>query len=177
MLPTQYKWLSKEGAPQILVQALGLYGVTEIPGPKSNSVILAWAKAAGKWISSFYTNDDIPWCGLFMAEVCRRAGLPVVSEPLRALSWATWGNRQDVAMLGDVLVFQRPGGGHVGIYVGEDDTAYYVLGGNQANQVNITRIGKDRIVAIRRTAWKVSQPKNVRVVRLNLGGSLSQNEA
>lgn len=180
-IPAQYAWLTREGAPQLLVQALGLYGVTEIPGPKSNPTILSWAKNLGSWFPSFYKDDDIPWCGLFMAEVCRRAGLPVVKEPLRALAWAQWGTPQSVAMLGDILVFQREGGGHVGIYVAEDDTCYYVLGGNQGNQVNITRILKSRIVAIRRTAWKVAQPRNVRQVKVTVDwtgyAKVSENEA
>lgn len=182
MLPAAYQWLGKEGAPQILVQALGLYGVKEIPGPKSNPTILGWAKRLGGWIASWYKDDDIPWCGLFMAEVCRLAGLPVVSEPLKALAWASWGTPQSAPMLGDVLVFQREGGGHVGIYVGEDDAYLHVLGGNQGNAVSITRISKLRLVAIRRTAWKVAQPKNVRPVVLRSDGmgawpTVSKNEA
>lgn len=37
------------------------------------------------------------------------------------------------------------GGGHVGLYVGETDTAYRVLGGNQSNMVNETWIAKNRL--------------------------------
>jgi cell wall-associated NlpC family hydrolase len=37
-------------------------------------------------------------------------------------------------MLGDVLVFRRGGGGHVALYVGEDEEAFHVLGGNQADR-------------------------------------------
>ena len=36
-------------------------------------------------------------------------------------------------MLGDILTFKRNGGGHVGLYVGEDKDCYHVLGGNQGN--------------------------------------------
>jgi hypothetical protein len=41
-----------------------------------------------------------------------------------------------------VLVFERPGGGHVGYYFGEDATAYHVLGGNQGDAVTIARIAR-----------------------------------
>ena len=80
-------------------------------------------------------------------------------------------------MLGDVLTFKRDGGGHVGIYVGEDRTHYHVLGGNQSNQVNVMRIAKTRLHQARRTKWKIAQPANVRVVNLSSQGIISQNEA
>jgi hypothetical protein len=44
------------------------------------------------------------------------------------------------AALGDVLAFVRNGGGHVGLYVDEDASAYHVLGGNQSDRVSITRV-------------------------------------
>jgi hypothetical protein len=80
-------------------------------------------------------------------------------------------------MLGDVLVFTRHGGGgHVGFYVGEDETCYHVLGGNQSNMVNTTRILKSRCFGIRRCPWRVVQPTNVRVIQLAATGSISNNE-
>ncbi|HEY3495976.1 MAG TPA: hypothetical protein VGK73_14860, partial [Polyangiaceae bacterium] len=39
--------------------------------------------------------------------------------------------------------------GHVGFYVGEDATAYQILGGNQANSVCLTWLAKDRLLAAR----------------------------
>jgi cell wall-associated NlpC family hydrolase len=80
-------------------------------------------------------------------------------------------------MFGDVLTFRRNGGGHVGIYVGEDDVCYHVLGGNQSNMVNITRIEKKRCAGIRRTNWRIKQPSNVRVIKVNASGFISKNEA
>jgi len=63
------------------------------------------------------------------------------------------------------------------MYVGEDDEAYHVLGGNQSDQVMIKRIAKSRLLGVRRCPWRVNQPSNVRVVRLAAGGALSHNEA
>ena len=80
-------------------------------------------------------------------------------------------------MLGDVLVFARGKSGHVGIYVGEDASAFHVLGGNQSDRVMIKRIAKARLLGVRRCPWRINQPGNVRVVRLSGGGSLSTNEA
>ena len=74
-------------------------------------------------------------------------------------------------------VFKRDGGGHVGIYVGEDKTHYHIIGGNQGNEVSIMRIAKNRMHEARRTAWKIAQPYNVRVIKLESQGRISQNEA
>jgi uncharacterized protein (TIGR02594 family) len=170
-----YAWLKKETAPKILVEAVKHIGVKEIVGKQHNPTILSWAKALG--LEKVYTNDEIPWCGLFVAYCAHAAGLDVVKHPLWALNWNKYGNVAKVAMLGDVLTFTRNGGGHVGIYVGEDATHYHVLGGNQNNSVSVSRIAKDRLSQARRTAWKVAQPASVRVVHLEAKGVITTNEA
>ena len=170
-----YTWLKEEKSPKILVEAIKHIGTKEIVGKQHNKKILAWAEAIG--LKSVYTNDEIPWCGLFIAYCCHAQGLDVVKHPLWALNWNKFGNVAQVPMLGDVLTFTRNGGGHVGIYIGEDTTCYHVLGGNQNNQVNVMRIEKSRLSQARRTAWKIAQPSNVRVVKLQTKGEISQNEA
>jgi uncharacterized protein (TIGR02594 family) len=111
-----------------------------------------------------------------MAVVMQRAGRPVVDKPLWALNWNNFGVRVTNPMLGDVLTFTRNGGGHVGLYVGEDATAYHVLGGNQGNQVSVTRIAKSRLSQARRPEYN-SQPTNIRTIQLASNGALSTNEA
>ena len=170
-----YDYLKTVKSPQILVQAIKLIGTKEIVGTIHNETILSWAEELG--LQRIYTNDEIAWCGLFVGYCVHKAGLEVVKDPLWALNWNKFGTKQNTAMLGDVLTFKRKGGGHVGIYVGEDNTCYHVLGGNQSNMVCITRIEKARMSQIRRTAWKVAQPSNVAVVRLTNSGFVSQNEA
>ena len=78
--------------------------------------------------------------------------------------------------LGDVLVFSRNGGGHVGFYVGEDTTHYHVLGGNQSDSVNIARIAKNRLFGIRRAEYN-NKPKGVIKVILDADGAVSTNES
>jgi uncharacterized protein (TIGR02594 family) len=175
MLPQQYLWLLKEGAPKMIVQALSLYGTIEGPGNKNNPLILSWAKELG--VDDYYTEDEIPWCGLFMGVVAKRAGKQLPHELLRALSWAQFGTASDKPMLGDVLVFKREGGGHVTLYVGEDDTAFHCLGGNQSDSVCITRIAKARLFACRRPVYASGQPANVRSIYLTASGIISTNEA
>lgn len=170
-----YTWLKDEKSPKILVEAVKHIGTKEIVGKNHNKKILGWAEALG--LKSVYTNDEIPWCGLFIAYCCHAQGLDVVKHPLWALNWNKYGNVAQIPMLGDILTFTRNGGGHVGIYVGEDTTCYHVLGGNQNNQVNVVRIEKSRLSQARRTAWKIAQPSNVRVVKLETKGEISKNES
>jgi uncharacterized protein (TIGR02594 family) len=179
-LPKQYYWLILEPGPRLLTMALELYGTAEKPGPGNNPSILEWAKAAG--LGKVYREDSTAWCGLFMAYAALQAGFdPPKINPLGARNWLEFGVPQDVAMLGDVLVFwrERKTGfkGHVGIYVGEDDTRYYVLGGNQQDMVSIAPVAKNRLLGIRRCKWRIAQPANVRRVFLAKNGTLSTNEA
>lgn len=168
-LPKAYAWLSDEPGPKMLLEAVALYGTIEAPGKANNPTITNWAKECG---IGAYSTDAIPWCGLFMAVCAKRAGWARPSNPLWARDWATWGKpRTGPAMLGDVLVFVRDGGGHVAIYVGEDATHYHILGGNQSDRVSIVRRAKKPILAVRQAPWRVAQPPNVRRVMLSASGA------
>jgi uncharacterized protein (TIGR02594 family) len=175
MLPKQYAWLGKEAGPRILVEFVKIYGTVETPGPRSNPVLLAWAERTG--MAKVYRSDSIPWCGLGMGYVALQAGWEIPSNPLWARSWLTWGNPAKVPMLGDVLVFSRGKGGHVGVYVGEDATAFHVLGANQDDAVKVKRIAKSRLLGARRCPWRMSEPEQVRRIHLKATGGLSVNEA
>lgn len=163
--------------PRMVSQALALYDTKEVPGPKHNPRIMGWvSELALPGVTSVYTADEIPWCGLFIAVVARRAGKTPVRDPLWALNWGKFGTDAGQPMLGDVLTFVRPGGGHVGLYVGESQTSYHVLGGNQSNRVCFTEIEKRRLRAARRPLY-MNRPATVRPYVLNSSGSFSSNEA
>lgn len=174
-LPPRYAWLAREPGPRLLLEGLKLHGTAETPGPGNTRAIMAWARKVG--LARVYAADSIAWCGLFMAYVALQAGWDVPVNPLWARNWTGFGKPSKTPMLGDVLVFTRGNGGHVGIYVGEDATAYHVLGGNQADQVSIARIQKSRLIESRRCPWRVNQPANVRRVYLASTGALSTDEA
>jgi uncharacterized protein (TIGR02594 family) len=175
-LPPAYGWIDDlRPLPRMLDEARKLYGTFEVPGPGNNAVIIGWAKETG--LTKTFTADSIPWCGLFMAVVAKRAGRPVVEGPLWARNWAKFGIPADRPQLGDILVFRRAqGSGHVGLYVGEDYGAFHVLGGNQSDGVTITRIAKDRCIAIRRPAYRKT-PETAKSIQLAANGVLSTNEA
>lgn len=165
--------------PAWLAAARAKLGTREAAGPANNPTILGWAKRlGGKIVGMAYNADSVPWCGLFVATCVKEAGIEPPPIAVRAKSWATWGARLRPERLapGAVLVFEREGGGHVGFYVGEDATAYHVLGGNQGDAVSITRIAKNRLFASR---W----PRGVDVIggpvqmAARAGVPLSRNEA
>ena len=98
-LPPAYGWIDDlRPLPRILEEARKLYGTFEVPGPADNPAILGWAKETG--LSKVYNDDAIPWCGLFMAVVAKRAGKPVVEGPLWARNWTKFGKPADRAQLG-----------------------------------------------------------------------------
>lgn len=131
-------------------EAWRLIGVDEDAGTGSNAVILKWAED----LDLDYGDDEIPWCGLFVAH-CIGAQLPdepLPANPLGARSWGRFGDHV-TPQPGAVMVFWRESRqgfkGHVAFYAGEDDTHYHVLGGNQSNSVSVMRIGKDRFLDAR----------------------------
>lgn len=153
-------------------------GIDEIPGSKNNPTIMGWAKQLG--VSSVYTSDEVSWCGLFVGW-CVHSALPGERLPkniLGARQWLTFGAPCNPKP-GAVMVFWRGSKsgwqGHVGFYVGEDASAYHILGGNQSNTVNVTRVAKTRFLGAR---WPISVPSTgAGSVRLDATGSLSDNEA
>lgn len=180
-LPPAYEWLNAEPGPRILREFINVHGTAEVKGPRSNPTILAWAKSVG--LDRVYRDDSTAWCGLAMAYVAGQAGWDNAprGNALLARNWLYWGAPAPKAMLGDVLVFWRGNlngtKGHVGVYVGEDATAYHVLGGNQDDRVSIKRLEKGRLIEARRCPWRINQPSNVRVVQLASNGKYSTDEA
>lgn len=169
-LPKAYTWLANEPGPRILVEALKTYGVQEAKGSANNPTILWWAKSIG--LKNSYKNDSIPWCGLTVAYWCAQSGYPFSpnGNPLWARNWLNWEVESNEPMLGDILVFKRGSSGHVGIYVGETETDYLVLGGNQGDMVNIKPKAKKLLLGARRRKWVINQPASVRKIQISASG-------
>ena len=158
---TTFKPSAKEAAPISVelpwyAEAWRLVGVTEVGGKGNNQVILAWAKD----LSIPYSEDETPWCGLFVAH-CIGSQLseePLPDGPLGARNWQRFGNPV-TPQPGAVMVFWREKKqsfkGHVGFYAGEDKTHFHILGGNQSDKVCVTRVAKERFLAAR---WPSTVP-------------------
>jgi len=154
------------------------YGIKEIPGSRSNQTILNWAKQLTGWPRNYYKNDDIPWCGLFVAHCLLDNDIPVTIEnPLSAKAWNEYGVKIKPCF-GAIMVFSRNGGGHVGFYMSEDNSYYHILGGNQSNSVNVTKVAKSRFLGAR---WPkgydtlYQQNKEI-VIHKSFDGEISTNE-
>ena len=168
--------------PRHMQIAFSLIGTTEVFGKQHNPTILKWAKDLG--LGKVYANDELAWCGLFFAHVMKEAGRRVdlnTKDPYDYLRAAKYVNmngaeiidRKDAAF-GDVLIFQRPGGGHIGFYVSESENFYSVLGGNQSNSVNLTNIHKNRLTHCLRPTYISHRPQKFTAAVV---GKISENEA
>jgi uncharacterized protein (TIGR02594 family) len=124
---------------------------------RDRSWLMDWLKRDGRRLGDPSKN---PWCGDFV-ETCIRIALPdepllgaLGSNPYWARNWMLFG--QPVRpVTGAVLVFERGSGGHVGFAIGQDDTHFHVLGGNQSDAVTIARIDKSRLLGAR---WPATVP-------------------
>lgn len=167
--------------PVWIVEARRYLGLAEVAGARSNPTILGWAQRLGaKVVGMAFTNDDTPWCGLFVAAVISRA-LPSECLPavvVRAASWDAFGRHLNQTAFGCVVRFQRPGGGHVGFAIGRsaDGRLIRVLGGNQSNRVSETWIEKARLVECRWPSSINSPPIPLPIMDAK-GVTISRDEA
>jgi len=124
---------------------------------RDRSWLMDWLKRDGRSLGDPSKN---PWCGDFV-ETCIRVALPdelllgaLGTNPYWARNWLLFG-QETKPVTGAVLIFERVSGGHVGFAVGQDDTHFYVLGGNQSDAVTIARIAKSRLLGAR---WPTTRP-------------------
>ncbi|WP_444931648.1 TIGR02594 family protein [Microbulbifer sp. SSSA002] len=115
-------------------------GQSEVAGVKANPRILQYFSA-----SEFWGTDDSggknAWCGSFVAWVMKQHGYTPVKAAFRAKSWKAFGKSINAPIQGAIAIKSRKGGGHVGFVMGKDPTGkhLFILGGNQNNEVNITK--------------------------------------
>lgn len=131
-----------------IVEGKKVWGLHET---RNNAELKAWLRSDGKTLGD---PKALPWCGDY-TETAIKNSLPnepftgkLAKNPYWARNWLEFGVSTN-PVYGAIIVFSRGNGGHVGFVVGEDDTDYYVLGGNQADSVNIVRIAKNRFLGCR----------------------------
>ena len=137
-----------------IVEGKKVFGLHET---HDKSALTDWLRSDGQRLGDV---EKMPWCGDY-TETAIKKSLPdepfvgaVGKNPYWARNWLKFGKPVDPCY-GAVIVFSRGKGGHVGFVVGEDDTDYYVLGGNQGNAVSIVRISKDRFLGC---TWPLTYP-------------------
>jgi uncharacterized protein (TIGR02594 family) len=155
--------------PTWLTLARAELGVTESLGPNDSPWIRRmWGKAG--WLLGQ------PWCGGALAFWMQGAGISFPKAYYRAKAWLEWGITLAEPVVGCVGVFDRKGGGHVGIVTGRDASGHLlVIGGNQSDAIRISAFSTDRVLGYR---WPVERdiPYGALPV-LASSSQLSTNEA
>jgi len=175
-------YLADKSLPPHMELAYSLIGTKEIVGAKDSPVIMGWAEDLG--LKGIYENDEMAWCGVFFAWVMKESGSQVVLpgkdkyDYMRALKYLDMPNvikvKPEDICVGDILIFQRPEGGHIGFCDHVSPDSYGVVGGNQSNSVSITNIAKSRLKGALRLNYVDYTPFEI---VLNQSGKLSTNEA
>lgn len=130
-------------------------GEREIKGMAHNPVIVGFWKAARL---AGIKNDEVPWCAGFVGAMLESCNIRSArSDSSRA--YLKWGERIEAPEYGCVVVFRRPGGGHVGFCVGVDQIGrLLILGGNQHDRVGIDPFDRARALGFRRVPWPGARP-------------------
>jgi uncharacterized protein (TIGR02594 family) len=131
--------------PSWLSEARRDLGQRETLGPNDSPWIRRMLERLGaKWLLGQ------PWCGGAVAEWMQACAVDIPKHWYRARAWADWGQHLERPAHGCVVVFERQGGGHVGLVVGEDLSGrLLVLGGNQGDAVNVRAFPRARVLAYR----------------------------
>lgn len=127
-------------------------------------IIPPWVTEANRFIGLHEVRDakqldkalnldasEIPWCGAFTGMIIANVlpGETIPANPLWALNWKKFGVALTEPYFGAIAVFKRKAGGHVGFVVGHDAKYVHLLGGNQSNQVSVTKVSKTQLEAYR----------------------------
>lgn len=142
--------------PPWLRIAQGELHVHETAGPGNNPRIIQYdqrTKLRAK-------EDIIPWCAAFACWCLEEAGF-LSPESAAAKDFLSWGRAIERPVEGCIVVLTRPGGAHVGFYIGENAHVISILGGNQHDEVCIADFPLDHVLAYRMpplTAWSDSGP-------------------
>lgn len=164
----------KTPVPSWLAYGLTMQGLREIKGPKHNTTISGWLKKLKAW----WNDDETPWCGTFVAACMTAVGISIPKYWMRAKAWLDWGVPIGMPVVGAVVVFDRAGGGHVGIVVGRDQKGnLMVLGGNQGDMVKISPFPLSRNPRYRIPKGYAVPLEHYTLPLVTSDGKLSTNEA
>lgn len=134
---------------QLVILALKYIGVRAFPGSNHNPVVMSMFTKSG---NIEVVNDETPWCSAFLKAVTSDLNIKL-NVTLAARSWLNVGSKIERPSLGDIVILWRESPtswkGHVGIYISESEENVFLLGGNQANEVNVARFPKNQVLGYR----------------------------
>jgi uncharacterized protein (TIGR02594 family) len=164
--------------PAWLAQARKYVGMNEVPGKTTASFISKWLRQLNAW----WSDDETPWCGVFVAGCLTDVGYPRPTNWFRARAYLNYGTPLTKPRVGCIAVFHgglsRPGAGHVGFVVGEDEHGrLMVLGGNQGNAVSIAPFSRSRVLGYRWPEADAPSTRSTLPLLASNGAVSSDNEA
>ena len=138
------KYIKIERVAPWMQTAMNEIGQKEISGPKNNPRVMEYHKAAGSY-SKGDSGEGDAWCAGFVSWVMKQHNYTPPGKAMQALSWKNFGISVIKPIFGAIGIKQRGGGGHVAFVVGRsrDGEYLYMLGGNQNDEVNISRYRRD----------------------------------
>ncbi len=150
-----YRWLTAVRAPRMIGEAVALWQAIA-DGTASDAIDACELKAAVR-ASPLTSLDPNPLAGTLLAVIARRAHKVLPDTPQCALDWATYGTAAGQPRLGDILCTIDETGANVGLYVGEDATAYHRLGAIAGDRIGVERVAKPSLYAVRRPLYEGAQ--------------------
>lgn len=151
--------------------ALHHIGTKEVSGKNHNTKIIQWFNDMG--FDGSKMGDETSWCSLFTNWCCKVSGYQYTGK-LWARSWSDFPGVKEVneenVELGDIVVFWRGDyngdpisgtnipKGHVGFFMNIDQDKRFinVLGGNQSNQVKVSKYYASRLIGYYRPILQAS---------------------
>jgi uncharacterized protein (TIGR02594 family) len=121
-------------------------GIAETPGPHATSRILDYFSAAGH---PEIISDEIAWCAAFAGYCLSSSGVALDAIPrderLTAKSYLKQGTAIPEPRTGCLAILEH----HVGFVAGFTETTIQLLGGNQANAVNVAAFKRSSVLGYR----------------------------
>lgn len=154
-------------------EAKKFIGLKEIKGDAdAPEIVKMWADIKNSGIK----DDETPWCAAFVGACLERSGIKSTRSG-GSQSYLNWGDVLTHPVKDCIVIFKRNGGGHVGFVVGKDANGHImVLGGNQADAVNIKAFKPDRVVGYRFPSG-IARSNESELPILASNGEISTNEA
>lgn len=131
----------------------------ELSGKASNPLITECYKAVdGLKNPEMIDDSKTAWCSCYVNKKIQDAGGKGTRSPL-ARSWLKWA-RESKGNPGDIVVLRRGTSsweGHVGFLVSKGLIYVEVLGGNQSNEVNISKYLRINVLGYRTSKDVIAQ--------------------
>lgn len=112
----------------------------------SNSRAISIAR---RYLGGNPTGQRSKWCADFMNLVEKKAGRKGTGSR-SSKSFLAYGKPVSNPQPGDIVVLYRPGGGHVGYFMGWKDGKIELISGNHGRKVGIGTYPKSRVLGFRR---------------------------